>query len=492
MGIHRVFIESLFGFFRRKILWLAFFLISSLPLYSAFSAGTLSEWEADGAPVRYLLIQSGQEPVDVAELTIVQEHDTDERDKIINGLGLDPYTLGWHRSAQKSFYGLIDEVGGDGKVGSTNIAQVRVVARYGEDWKDIRIPYFFFSGGVFAPEKKQKEWLRGFADRVGPGKVRFMGDVIPSQKEESDAEKTARYRKRMLSFFQLKNSVGEDVGEGFEKAQDGSFDFASNLRVVRYLRQVADEVFQLGSKGGKFAFEFLDSEQAIREFIERSAKNISERDDAKLQKLQEADMHLQQELSFLSVAEQTALRAELRVQLKNYEDKCIDFGELFADVDKQADRDSMKRAIVERLRSLTGLQIQIASHGDMCHSCRGTYWYELEEAHRLEKSLFMAIVQGAVKNLDRVFPTSEDQSGTGGKGKSKRKPGEINTFLDLKEEIERSSDPRSEFFPECRVSVVVSGSRRKEKTDRDFHLHTVLTGNVSLPPREKWWTGIAP
>lgn len=334
-----------------------------------------------------------------------------------------------------------------------------------------------------------------------------MDDVVQSDK--TGDEKGAEYRETMISFFNLKSTdtpVLNDSAPMSSQPTGSSFDVVSNLRMIKYGRQPADIMFQVGH----FKYEFYDSEQVARQFIYQSARNESlkgtptEKDkfDQELQRLKAIDQQIQS-LEFLGIDRQTALRAELRNQLKSYEDEKVDFGELFPDIDSTFTPETtseekcnvMQGRVIEKLLSLRKIQIQIASHGDMCHSCQGTYWYELEASHNLERNIFRAITLKASKTIkkvrDDVAAAPQQIASSDKKSKQKGSPSptnRIDALLTKLGNVKASEDPRTQFFPECSVSVLVSSTRTKPKESRArVPLSALLTETTRSPGIETWW-----
>lgn len=444
-----------------------------------FSIETQDEWLQERAPVKYTLIKSGQEPQELGtfrreqpagETAAAASIVTEPKDRLEEVAQVDEGTRRWHAQVQAKFW----EVSSRADAGSTNFVQIRVIARYdGGEERALCLPHVFLSGGRLTPEKEPL--VREF----GPQRVRFMDDVFPSEK--TGAAKGREYKDSLVNFFQLSpldSGVPKD-----DHVPPGLFNFTSNLRVLKYFKQPADVLFQ----NSNFIYEFYDAEQVARQFMIRSAKKgrpipeqrkeCEERLDA-LRKLATANALKPED------PVSTFLEKECRKAEKIYEDFQLDWGHLFPSP-ALSSGETVLNALISQLKGLRAVQIQIATHGHVCHSCRGTYWYELEAGHELERSILFALSNEAEQIMrDPTHPSAVPEGGA----KKKAKANPLEELVEKIRNDQKSKDPRSQFFPNCQFSVLVSSSKTKSKEARvEVPLSALLReGTVPSVP-EEWW-----
>jgi hypothetical protein len=344
---------------------------------------------------------------------------------------------------------------------STNLARVMIRVSYADGQKrDLDIPYFFLSGGNRKSKIGKDLNLSGVIDRLLPQLCPFMddffeGSISPDDEKSKDSkvkkseklsspEKAEQYRQSMIKFFELNPISITSEGHHY-------FDYPSNRKMESYHGQAADTLFEKS----QFAYEFYDAEQSIRQFIlGRSSSVISVSQDGGA--ISERFHETYKQLEGLPLKSKD-VQGILLKEWMDYENQFIDVGSLFC-----SQGCLPLDAIINKLQVLKSIEIHIASHGDMCRTCQGTYWYDLLNKHHLEKAILKAILRKA----HSLVKVPESDSSTDQKKKSFL--AKASGTLKLEQDISFSSKSPPQFSAYEGAIIIVSSSSRKPKTDRTF------------------------
>lgn len=303
-----------------------------------------------------------------------------------------------------------------------NVACFRVVATYSDDeraslgdFTDPQTLPLFISGWKTDVRGKMTEKLRAHLEKTFSS-LKAVGDFY-TQPGASEPQSMSSYAGQTGQFLEVdplqwwivaetgsKRALGQSFqgtpfADLFDKMKamhkeprddrfvDAMFTFESNARTMHYFGQSADTLFEKKT----FSSQFFDSEQAIRLFIVRSCDEYTDK------RILDP---LEKTIETLRNAQET-LESQLKAIEEYNKDVAVQMRERFQKVvDSQEEKRRQYTAMLDWRRlvpsgktfsDLKGLTLEIATLGDMCQTCQGTYWYDVVEKRTIEHSILEAL-----------------------------------------------------------------------------------------------------